>query len=86
MAHLALGKPKEAINDLREAIKDSPSGIMNFHLALAHEAAGDKNSASRALKVAQENYQLSYEEVPKIERASYQRLIGSLATAKSKEK
>ncbi len=78
VALLAAGKPKEAIAELQKAIADTPSGIMYFHLAQAHRADGDLRAAARALQVAHDNYQLTLDRVPKIERNDYQKLAAAL--------
>ncbi len=80
VALLAAGRPKEAVDDLRAAIADSPSAIMYFHLAKAHSADGDQRAAARALQVARENYQLTPDDVPKIERDEYLKLASTLRT------
>lgn len=75
---LALGKPQEAAADFRQSIAEKPSGLKHFHLALAHRAAGDRDAARQALKVAHETHQLTIGEVPKLERAQYRKLVESL--------
>jgi len=78
MAYLATGRPKSAIEDLRQAIADSPSALKYFHLALAHKAANDKRSAARAMQVARDNHFLNLQQVPKVERDKYKELVDSL--------
>lgn len=75
---LATGKLQEAINDFRQSIAENPSGMKYFHLALAHMSAGDRDAATRALKVAHDSHQLTVGEVPKLERAKYRKLLADL--------
>ncbi|HOM15833.1 MAG TPA: tetratricopeptide repeat protein, partial [Thermoguttaceae bacterium] len=80
VALLAAGKPKEALADLNQAVQEAPSGVMYFHRALVHQALKDMRSAAADLQRAQENYQLTYEQIPKIERDSYNKLLAALKT------
>lgn len=80
MALLAAGKPQEALTDLNLAIAESPSGVMYFHRARVHQALGDMRAAAADLRRAQENYQLIYDQVPKIERDAYTKLLAALKT------
>jgi tetratricopeptide (TPR) repeat protein len=75
---LALGKTPDAIADFQRAIAENPSGMKQFHLALAQMAAGDRAAARRALKAAHDTYQLTAGEVPKLEQAKYRQLVANL--------
>jgi cellulose synthase operon protein C len=75
---MANGKTKEAIADLRDAISDSASGVMYFHLAKALAATGNPTDAARNLQIAHDSYQLTLDRVPKIEREEYQKLAAKL--------
>jgi len=78
IALLAAGKPQEALDALTQAIQDAPSGVMYFHRALVHQALKDMRSAAADLQRAHENYQLTYDQVPKIERNAYNKLLAAL--------
>ncbi len=78
IAYLALGKGDPAVQLLREAISDSPSGLRYFHLALAHSATDDLDAAARAIEVGRDAHQLSIHEIPEIERAKYKQLMRAI--------
>lgn len=81
MAYLALGQPTQAIQLLREAISHDPTALRYFHLALAHMAADDPETAVKALQVAKDSYDLSIDQIPELERSKYRELlkkVGSL--------
>jgi tetratricopeptide (TPR) repeat protein len=80
LVRLGLGKTPEAIADFRQAIAEKPSGVKHFHLALAHLAAGDREAARGALKVAQKSHHLTIDEVPRLEREKYRKLLDDLPT------
>lgn len=83
MAHLAAGKPSEAIRDLREALEGSPNGLKYFHLALAQVAAGDPRAACDSLQTAHEKYGFSAAQVPPLEQTHYGNLMQALPEAAS---
>jgi len=80
VALLAAGKPKDALADLNQALQESPSGVMYFHRALVHQALKDMRSAAADLQRAHENYQLTDQQIPKIERNAYHKLLTALRT------
>ena len=51
---------------------------MYFHRALAYQAAGDNVSAAKTLQIGRERYQLTAEQIPKIERDKYVKLVAAL--------
>jgi tetratricopeptide (TPR) repeat protein len=53
LVHLALGRPEQAVADLKEATADAPTPTRLFHLARAHQQARDRDSAVKALREAQ---------------------------------
>lgn len=50
--YLAMNQPQKALADLELAVQDDPNPIRLFHLAQAHDMAGDKRAAIEALKKA----------------------------------
>jgi tetratricopeptide (TPR) repeat protein len=70
MVELARGEVDSAIDDLRESIADTPSGIKYFHLALAYHRQGDIPSAMNAMDSAREEG-FTVDEVPALEREAY---------------
>jgi tetratricopeptide (TPR) repeat protein len=81
VVHLANGRPEEAIDDLKVALADSPSGVVYFHLAMAQDAAGDRQGATESLRAAMTTYRLTEAQVPAIERPKFRKLVGSLKVA-----
>lgn len=75
---LASGQNREAIEELRQVVADSPSGLNCFHLALACAATNDLPAAQQAMRLASNSFQLKPEQVPTIERSSYQQLLAKL--------
>jgi cellulose synthase operon protein C len=51
--YLALNRPAEAIQDLEDAIADSPTAMRYFHLALAREMSANNAGAKEAFHLAQ---------------------------------
>ncbi len=83
---LASGKPQEAAADFRQSLADRPSGLKQFHLALALLASGDRTAAQNALKAAHDTHRLVLDEVPKLERDKYRKLVESLKEEGGKTK
>ncbi|HLW66380.1 MAG TPA: tetratricopeptide repeat protein [Gemmataceae bacterium] len=50
--YLALNRPAEAIQDLEDAIADSPTAMRYFHLALAREMSANQAGAKEAFHLA----------------------------------
>ncbi|HEV3146009.1 MAG TPA: tetratricopeptide repeat protein, partial [Gemmataceae bacterium] len=51
--YLALNRPVEAIQDLEDAIAESPTAMRYFHLALARDMSANQNGAKEAFHLAQ---------------------------------
>lgn len=73
VVYLVLGKPREALLDLENAIASNPTMIKYFHLAQAHMAANDLNAAADFFERAQ-NAGLNEKTVPALEKADFERL------------
>lgn len=78
VAYMALGRAKDAVRDLENAVVDRPVADVYFHLAQAYRMAGKLDDAGRALKKAKE-LGLSAADVHPLERASYDRLLTELS-------
>lgn len=52
--YLALGRAIEAIQDLEDAIAEAPTALRYFHLAMAHDRAGNAGAAQDAMRWALE--------------------------------
>ncbi len=68
----------EAISDARQAVLEEPSALTYFHLVEALWLAGDKATAVREFQRARDNYRLSEEALPPIERPRLRRLTAEL--------
>ncbi|MEX0714908.1 MAG: tetratricopeptide repeat protein, partial [Pirellulales bacterium] len=76
--HLARRRPREAIEDLNEALADGPTAAMYFHLAQAHQMAGNRAEAAAALKQArQQGFEPS--QLHPLEVEGYEKLAKELA-------
>ncbi|HEV3115488.1 MAG TPA: tetratricopeptide repeat protein, partial [Gemmataceae bacterium] len=53
VAFVAAGQPAAALKDLEEAISEAPTGALYFHLAWAHQQAGQLAAAATALQTAE---------------------------------
>jgi tetratricopeptide (TPR) repeat protein len=73
MVHLSLGKTREAIVDLENAVSSSPNAVKYFHLALANLAAGDRAAAADYFDRAR-NAGLTASTVPGLEIQKYEQL------------
>jgi tetratricopeptide (TPR) repeat protein len=78
LALLANGQSREAVEELLLALADQPTGASYFHLALAHAACHDMPAAKQAFHVATDDYHLSSESIPAIERKRFLDLAGKL--------
>ena len=78
VALIATGDYKAAVADLKRAIADNASGVMYFHLARAYQADGNSSAAARELQTAKNNYSLTLDNIPRIERDSFQKLDAAL--------
>lgn len=72
------GRLAEAISDARQAVLEEPSALTYFHLVEALWLAGDKATAVREFQRARDNYRLSEEALPPIERPRLRRLTAEL--------
>ncbi len=52
--YLALGRAIDAIHDLEDALAEAPTAVRYFHLAMAHDRAGNDSAARDALRSALE--------------------------------
>lgn len=78
MVYLAAGEPQKAIADLRESLADTPAAMPCFHLALAHQAAGQGPAARACLQTAREKHGLTAEQVPRPERKRFEAMVNAL--------
>jgi len=78
LALLANGQPRDAVNELRQVIADTPTGVNYFHLAMALAATNDVSLAQDAMKMAYNHHRLRPEDVPAVERDKYQELMTKL--------
>ncbi|MEO6810575.1 MAG: tetratricopeptide repeat protein, partial [Isosphaeraceae bacterium] len=79
VAHLAAGQTDLAIRDLENALAVSPKPEMYFHLARAYAQSGRRGDATESLKRAKD-LGLSASSVHPLERATYNQLVGELAS------
>lgn len=79
VAHLAAGQTDLAIRDLENALAVSPKPEMYFHLARAYAQSGRRDDAAASLKRARD-LGLSASGVHPLERATYNQLVGDLAS------
>jgi len=75
---LAAGQSRDAVEELKRVVADSPTGLNYFHLALACASANDLAAAQNAMRLASKNHQLKPEQIPAIERQKYQELLAKL--------
>jgi len=75
--YLALGRPKDALKDLDEALKIQDDPMARFHQAQAYYALGKKKEAVNSMKIA-DKAGLTLEHVPNMERKSYEDLKKAL--------
>jgi cellulose synthase operon protein C len=80
VAALSLGRSEPAIRDLTEVIREAPSAIAYFHLALAQQMAKNTTGARTALKMAQARG-LKAAELHPLERAPYEELVRKLGVS-----
>lgn len=74
LTRLKLGEVAAAVGELEELVANAPSAGGYFHLAMAHDAAGDAAAARAAFRQAQE-YRLKATELHRLEQESYQALM-----------
>ncbi|MBC7354227.1 MAG: hypothetical protein H5U08_17870, partial [Thermogutta sp.] len=72
------GRLAEAISDARQAVLEEPSALTYFHLVEALWLAGDKATALREFQRGRDNYRLSEESLPPIERPRLRHLVAEL--------
>jgi tetratricopeptide (TPR) repeat protein len=75
VARLKLGKAREAVKDLSEAVAEAPSSSAFFHLARAHALARDFDNARRAWRQAR-SLGLKPSSIHPLERKAYDELAG----------
>ena len=78
MALLATGEAQTAIVELERVVANSPSGLRCYHLAVAHQAANERQAAVQAMRQAHEDHQLTADQIPAYERHKYQAFSTSL--------
>lgn len=67
--------PKNAIQDLQEALMQNPTATKCFHLAQAHLADGNLSQAEQALVTGLEKYGLTRSTLPPAEHATFDAMI-----------
>lgn len=75
---IALGELDKAIDDLEDALDESPSAVSYLHLATANFERDDISEARLALRLAEENG-LDVNRLHPLEREKYEQLIEQLA-------
>ena len=71
-------KLAQALSDLERAVAKNPSAIYYFHLIRAYLANGDRVSAKAALDICRNQYEMTINDVPKLERREYERVLKEL--------
>jgi tetratricopeptide (TPR) repeat protein len=77
VAHLALGQSDAAISELTEAVAESATEVIWFHLARAYELAGRHREAERAWAAAKAKG-LNVERLHPLEQDAYRRLVQTM--------
>ena len=77
VVHLTLKQASEAVADIEEVTRFSPSATAYFHLAQAQHLAGQRPAAQKALQKAAA-LGLTKADVHPLERAAYQQLVRDL--------
>jgi tetratricopeptide (TPR) repeat protein len=74
MARLALRRYEEAIDDLSQAVAQTPDPQLYFHLALAYHRSGNAREAERTMRKVVE-LELPVRQLHHFERADYQEML-----------
>jgi tetratricopeptide (TPR) repeat protein len=74
VVYLKLGEAKKAVEELEELVSNSPRPEAYFHLAQAHETAGDRVAARLAFLKGQE-LKLKLTSLHPLERRAYQQMV-----------
>ncbi len=74
MIYLRRGQTAKALDDLRQAVEETPSAAIYFHLAEAELAAGHKTAAKQAFQEAQSKNLDPVTNLHVLEFANYQKL------------
>ena len=77
MIHLARGDWESALEDMKVALADEPSGTRYFHLAQALLMGGKKQEAQEAFQKSKD-FGLTVDQLQPIERPSYRKLREAL--------
>ncbi len=78
MVWLSEGEPQKAIDLLKQALKDKPSGTKLFHLAQAYMKGNDASGAAESMRRALRDFDLKLSDLGPLEQPTYKRLIADL--------
>ena len=67
-----------AVSDLERAVAKNPTAIYYFHLARAYMANDDRENAKATMDICRNQYEMTINDVPKLERGEYGRVLTSL--------
>lgn len=67
-----------AISDLERAVAKNPTAIYYFHLARAYLANDDREEAKSTMDICRNQYEMTINDVPKLERGEYGRILTNL--------
>lgn len=74
LAYIKLGRGREAVQDLEDALVIAPSAVLHYHLAQAQLVAKDRRAAEQSLRAAR-LLQLDEKTLHPLERPPYQQLV-----------
>ena len=77
VVRLNLDSPREAVHDLEQALKDTATPSIWFHLALAQSRAGDRVAAAESFRLAEEAG-FDPGALHAFEKGSYEKLVKTL--------
>ena len=67
-----------AVSDLERAVAKNPTAIYYFHLTRAYLANDDREHAKATMNICRNQYEMTINDVPKLERSEYGRVLTNL--------
>ena len=67
-----------AVSDLERAVAKNPTAIYYFHLTRAYLANDDRENAKATMDICRNQYEMTINDVPKLERSEYGRVLTNL--------
>ena len=67
-----------AVSDLERAVAKNPTAISYFHLTRAYLANDDRENAKATMDICRNQYEMTINDVPKLERSEYGRVLTNL--------